>query len=212
MNTDLRWLVVETEHREETIAEQSCAEAGFPTFLPMRRLKDGNLVWMFEGYIFVRANPYVEAQWGRLTERDKDDQAVLRGIAGVLRNAGSASPWCVPHAQWEALRTLTASMGCVFDPWPRKKHQQHGYKRGDVVKIVKGAFADPYGTMERYGTVDWTEKDSVWLVGACFGAIGRVKVPADQVELLNAEFGGDRLAGPLAHDGEHRNRRGGMRV
>jgi transcription antitermination factor NusG len=182
----LRWLVVETHHREETIAEEHCAEQGFPTFLPLRRMKDGSLSLMFEGYLMVRADVGHDAGWEALTRTE--------GIASVLRSAGSQHPWCIPVRQWEALRDLAGPLK-VFDPWPRPKRQTHTYRKGDMVRIVSGLMADPYGVVERIGTVDWTEKDSIRVIGDCFGAISGVTVPAAQVELVSPGSAGpdDRL-------------------
>jgi transcription antitermination factor NusG len=122
------WFVVQTNDKDERLAEGYIRELGIETYLPQytqrvrRSGKKPELVKkaLFPGYLFVQFD-WDNPNWPRIFSR--------RGVRGVIQSAGRPKP--VPEKQMAFVRELAEeNEGVVLEAVPLTKDQ--------VVKIIEG--------------------------------------------------------------------------
>lgn len=122
------WFVVQTNDKDERLAEGEIRALGIETYLPqyVQRIRKAGrkpeLVTkaLFPGYLFVSFD-WDNPNWPRIFSR--------RGVRGVIQSAGRPKP--VPEKQMDEVRALAGDYdGLILEAVPLTKEQ--------VVKIIEG--------------------------------------------------------------------------
>jgi transcription antitermination factor NusG len=126
---ELRWAVLRSQVRRETIAARAVSARGVETYLPWLPGARGSAVPLFPGYLFAHVDP------------DSDDLLRIRsapGVAYVLPREGT--PALLPNLFIESIRAHeSAAMNA----------QGGGFRRGDRVLVVSGPFKWVEGLFDR---------------------------------------------------------------
>lgn len=132
-----RWYVVQTQSRSEDKACFHLRAQGYHVYLPrcrkqIRHARKVETVMrsLFPGYVFVELDLEVD-QWRPVNG--------TVGAIGIIRNADSPTP--VPNGIIESIQAREDEAGSV-------SLSPVGLKKGDVVRVVDGAFADHTGLLE----------------------------------------------------------------
>ena len=135
-----RWYAVSTRSRQEKVAARTLQALGICHFLPLqvqrRQWSDRRQIIeapLFPGYLFVHIDPWSSSRL---------DVLKAPGVARFIGDHAGPSP--INDAEIEDIRTLT-SCGVELTPHPF-------LKRGDRVRVVRGALAGIEGILTRLGS------------------------------------------------------------
>jgi transcription antitermination factor NusG len=166
------WFVVQADARQERLATESIAKAGFAAYRPIvtadivsRGRKRSIEKSMFGMYLFVKCEP-TEANWHKVR--------LARGVRRLVLSAGGG--WiCVPDQAMQVVRAVEAKHATASEV--RSRFIYH-LAAGDMVRIKEGAFAHFFAQLE--SAVD--ESGRIAALVEIFGRKSRLQLEAHQVE------------------------------
>lgn len=167
------WFVVQADARQEAVATQSIARAGFPAYRPIvtadvvvRHRKRTIVKSMFGMYLFVKCLPTHE-NWHKIR--------LARGVRQLVLSAGGS--WLyVTETEMEVVRAVEAKHTTA----EAKTRFVWHFSPGDTVRIKSGPFAHFYAQLD--SAVD--EHGRIAALVEIFGRKSRLELEAAQVERI----------------------------